>query len=290
MPHNPTYGVEMECYVPFNDPQRRVADDLRRLGINAVVAGYSGRDYNVWQIKTDGSLNSRPAGNYSGIEVVSPVLRFNNAEDDAQLCTVSEYLVTIGAKVNSSCGGHVHMYVGHLTADQLAELILSYDRHQSAIDEMISVARQAGRGGTGYARPMRDAQRAAAYARAGNWSDMAYVLGGHSSNVNGDHYAQRGTFEFRQRQASVNHYKIAGWVAFLAGLVAAAEQGVVLGDSSDSLTTVMTAMAVADLIAPTLCGWARGQVPTVQVIDAMRIAQVQATARVSRLLTLQGVV
>lgn len=148
---NITYGVEMECYVPASIGQDGVTRALRGLGVNARTSGYGGRDYTVWQVKTDGSLHSAPRG-YTGIEIVSPVLTWGDDESVRQLRVVSEYLKSIDAKVNASCGGHAHVYVGHLTADGLANLVENYYLNLDAVKGLIAPHR---REGAGYSQPTR---------------------------------------------------------------------------------------------------------------------------------------
>lgn len=293
-----TYGVEIECSVP-RDPQGRystqdyVARGLQALGINAEVTGYSGRDYSRWQIKSDVSL-SASSGHGGTCEVVSPILTWGDDESDRQLRVVSEFLTSIGAEANRSCGGHAHVYVGHLTGAQLGRLITSYadEPNQRAIDNLIRRERQSSANHP-YCRGIspNNLWYAVQGAEARDWYTMSSYLGGHSSNVNGDWYADRGTFEFRQRHGSTNWHKWKAWVGFLVALIRAAEDGHDVNSSSTD--AMLDDLVASEYLAPVLRQWiVRGGAPRVDTGDIatqVQAAQSAARQRVSRLMRLQGV-
>ena len=91
-----TFGIEIECLIP---------DTVR------IALGYyhNGRQIDGlptgWNAQTDGSIVRR-SGFYA-VEIVSPVLR--GAEGLAQVAQVCQWLNSIGAEVNASCGLHVHV-------------------------------------------------------------------------------------------------------------------------------------------------------------------------------------
>ena len=293
MPQTIRYGVEIECSIPNfgSDPRSRIAADLRALGVNATATGYSGRDYTMWQVKSDCSL-SPSSGHQGTAELVSPILTWGDDDSEAQLRTASEYLVTIGAKVNNSCGGHVHIGVSHLDASGLANLIESYHYNQNAIDGLIAPARRGN--GRSYCYRQSDSRMAATVQdiRTGGTTYVTYA-GSHGNQINADWYSQRGTLEFRQRQSSINHYKILGWVGFLVGLVHAAEAGVALRDDTASTEDLLLTMVEGEYLSPVLRDWVLGTVPRVNTIESLAAnitaARTAATSRVSRLMRLQGV-
>lgn len=286
-----TYGVEIECSIPRfgGDPRRRIAEDLRALGIDAVADGYSGRDYSRWQIKSDCSL-SPSSGHEGTCEVVSPILTWDDPESERQVKLVSEYLVSIGATANRTCGGHVHMSVGHLSATGLANLVETYAYSQTAIDGLVANHRRVSvNGGAGYARGISTGYRDEAVARfrRGDYNYACDYLGGHSSVINGDWFTQRGTFEFRQRNATVNHYKLLAWVGTLVAMVRAAEDGQALTyDDSDAFTAYLVE---GGYLSETLREWVMGRIPRMEISDRLAEARIAARRQVSRLLSLQGV-
>jgi hypothetical protein len=127
------FGIELEC---FNVPQITVAHALRTAGINAVTAGYSGRDYNVWQIKTDGSINGR-----DGFEVVSPILEGEAGIADAR--KVCEVLVALGAQVNKSCGFHIHHNAADWGIAKFRNLFKRFVKFETALDSIQPESRRA---------------------------------------------------------------------------------------------------------------------------------------------------
>lgn len=280
-----TFGVEIECYVPARIGQEGVARALRALGLDAVPAPYGGREYWRWQIKTDGSLTRPPAG-YTGIEVVSPILTWGDAHDEDMLRQVSEYLVSIDARVNGTCGGHVHIGVSDLGAMGLANLVESYYRNYCTIDAMIPASRDR----RWCRHPGVDhVDWVAADLRTSHRRRRVGDIGGHNNAINGDHYAERGTLEFRHRDGTVNHYKIMGWVGFLMGMIENART-----ESMPQMTTVeeIAAHLVAnECMTDVLREWFMRRVPriTVEIAPALAEARERATVRVSRLMRLQGV-
>lgn len=106
-----TFGVEIE----FADADLRIiARELGELGVgDGEVGGYhSSRQPGKWTVETDGSVTS---GRYRGGEIVSPVLR-DCPETWEQLEKVCDVIKRYGGRINSSCGGHVHICANPLDA------------------------------------------------------------------------------------------------------------------------------------------------------------------------------
>jgi len=92
-----TFGVEIECFVPVLALQ--VCVESRRL-LGEFPPG--------WRAKYDSSLHTRLAG-YRPIEVVSPILRGREGLEEVK--KVARLLEAKGARVNPTCGFHVHVGV-----------------------------------------------------------------------------------------------------------------------------------------------------------------------------------
>lgn len=290
MPIQITFGIEIECYIPASVGHAGVARALRAAGLNAQEAAYSGRNYDRWQIKSDASLQEAPRG-YVGVEVVSPVLTWGDATHEDAIRTVSEYLVSIDAKVNRTCGGHVHMSVGHLSANGLATLVETYTHNLHAIAPLIAPHRRDGGRWAGIDAPHM-LNGAAMIRRDGNVAQVQRI-GHHACVINPDWYGQRGTLEFRHRDSTINHYKWLGWVGFLVSLVRYAEENDMptVWGSTDSM---LAAQIESEYLTETLRDWALRNVPEIAVAPGAALIEAReqaraAHARVSRLLTLQGV-
>ena len=127
------FGIELEC---FNATQIQVAQALVNAGINAVTSGYSGSNYALWQIKTDGSIQG-----INGFEVVSPILEGEAGIAEAR--KVCEVLVAIGAKVNQSCGFHIHHNAKNWGIQEFRNLFKRVAKFEAALDSVQPTSRRA---------------------------------------------------------------------------------------------------------------------------------------------------
>lgn len=94
-----TFGIEIECTVLWSSMQTE-GWTVGRYHDGAPIPGFNG-----WTAQRDGSLST--AGGRRAVEVVSPVL-----QGEAGLAEVERMLAklaTMGARVNRSCGFHVHV-------------------------------------------------------------------------------------------------------------------------------------------------------------------------------------
>lgn len=105
-----TFGVELE-FVGGNADA--IARELYDLGITAAPyrLNYHARvnDNSKWKLERDGSVSSGSQGG----ELVSPVLK-DTPETWRQIEIICEVAKRHGARVNQSCGGHVHIGMNKL--------------------------------------------------------------------------------------------------------------------------------------------------------------------------------
>lgn len=105
-----TFGVELE-FVGGNADA--IARELYDLGITAAPyrLNYHARvsDNSKWKLERDGSVSSGS----QGVELVSPVLK-DTPETWRQIEVICEVAKRHGARVNQSCGGHVHIGMNKL--------------------------------------------------------------------------------------------------------------------------------------------------------------------------------
>lgn len=94
-----TFGIEIECFLP------RGTIEIGRYHQGIEVGGRFPRG---WNAQRDGSLHT-VVRNYEGVEIVSPVLKGSDGLQQVKM--VAELLNELGAKVNKSCGFHVHIGV-----------------------------------------------------------------------------------------------------------------------------------------------------------------------------------
>lgn len=276
-----TFGVEFE--VTANVGREAMARAMNEAGLRAVVAGYHGNQYDAWQVKTDGSLTGRNA-----MEIVSPVLDFNDTDAVlVQFSTLAEVFTRTGVSVNASCGGHVHLYVGDLTGPQITALVTRYvNRQRSMIDPL--AGRAPGR--WCYAIDRADGR---AWGQAIESGAAWQVNGDRYRVINPNHYASRGTFEFRQGTGRSNPAAMLGWVGVLVALVEAARtEADVTVPNGSPVETHLAALVEADLLAPHLARWVRGDMSTETLSDLAAPMRAQAVQTVRdalpNLFALQG--
>lgn len=104
---NRKFGVEFEAY---NVDRATLSRALNAAGVRCEAQSYNHTTSACWKIVYDSSLS----GNNT-FELVSPIL---NGEDGInELKTVCRVLNECGAKVNKSCGTHVHIDAADFTLE-----------------------------------------------------------------------------------------------------------------------------------------------------------------------------
>jgi hypothetical protein len=207
-----TVGVEIEC---TNIDRIRVREICAERGIATTddYHNYNHRDSSTnYKLMSDGSLSRSRGDRYMPCEIVSPVLR-----DLSSLSTVCDVINEAGAKVNRTCGLHVHFGASRFTDDQWRRIVINYGRIESVIDSFMPPSRR------GRASQWCDTvvDHAAEFeARPGlTRGQMASWLGSRYHKVNLEAYDRHQTIEFRQHAGTTEFKKIENWVNFLAGLL-----------------------------------------------------------------------
>ena len=126
------FGIEIEAY---NCNMERLARELREAGIHVAVEGYNHTTKDHWKLVTDSSLQ----GNNT-FELVSPILVGENGLKELE--TVCWVLDICNAKVNDSCGFHVHMDAAGFNLDTWKNLTLTYKHLEHLIDAFMPRTRR----------------------------------------------------------------------------------------------------------------------------------------------------
>jgi hypothetical protein len=203
-----TYGVEIECFVPV---AALVAENVQ------IGSYHAGRQIpgmpEGWNAQRDGSIVPNLAG-YAPIEVVSPVLR--GADGLRQIKAVLATLAAWGAKVNRTCGFHVHVgWQG--TPETLRRLVCLGANFQTALFASTgTLARERGN----YCKPIKNSFRGlrfdvTTYSAMGNIAGDRY----HVINLANLFTANKPTVEFRGAPGTLNFGKIVAYVRMYLGLV-----------------------------------------------------------------------
>lgn len=209
-----TMGVEIEC---FNLEKAAIRAAIQARGLKAHITGYDHHDSkDSYKLGYDGSID----GNDS-CELVSPILKSLKS-----LETVCEVINEAGARVNKSCGLHVHLGAEKITLEQWCRIVLNYAAIEAVIDSFQPRSRRANNNTycatitgecagrvrelyddikCGETKTMSDLQRCFNYDRYHKVNVMAWDA--------------HKTIEFRQHGGTTDYEKIKNWIGFLTALV-----------------------------------------------------------------------
>jgi len=209
---NRKFGVEIEA---TGVSMTEVARALNAAGIPTYVEGYNHQTRSHWKVVSDASL----AGHLC-FELVSPVLQ--GADGLMQVTTVCKVLTELGAKVNKSCGLHVHVDARDLGRDALARVCKMWMKYESCFDSIVPASRR----NNAYCKsnrsqyPTLDAAWAAIDAATGiNGLISAMTMGTRYVKLNLQSLLRHGTVEFRQHSGTVDGDKMTNWIALVVGFV-----------------------------------------------------------------------
>jgi hypothetical protein len=245
-----TFGVEIECY---NLSHNLLVHYLDKAGIKSY--GYDldetldqkyrptnrrhRKDYSIWEIGEDGSV--RGVGT---AEVKSPILK--GEAGLKEILKVCEVLKELGAKVNASCGLHVHVGIKNakkkFEPDEIKKIMRVYEENSKETDRWFTHGRRTGR--SQWAKPVT--KRLELLEKGGKkqvydpniitrhdcWGPQygGYVtkdvpppnsLKGiadeceHYDRVSFSSYNSHGTMEFRQHHGTIDGQEITNWIRFL---------------------------------------------------------------------------
>lgn len=210
---NKLIGLEIEF---FGVNYRTVVAELNAAGIAVSYKGYTHQvTHNAWKLVTDVSVNSSNTGLGKGLELVSPPLTM--AEMDRQLKIVSEVFTRIGAKVDRTCGVHVHHEIDDLTVENIKNLYTLYYKHDQTINEIMPKSRRTEARNT-YCKGLN--QNLVNQVNAANSIQEIQALAwDRYYTINFTSYVKYGTVEFRQHSGSYDYEKIMSWIRITQALV-----------------------------------------------------------------------
>ncbi len=200
-----TFGVEMECFV--NRGAIRTAAE--RTGMEYEYEGYNHRDgHSYFKFTSDASVR----GMADPVECVSPVLTGNDGK--RMLKNACKTLNTANAKVNATCGLHVHIGAAKLTNKQYCNVFVNYMYLESIIDTFMAPSRRDNE----YAHSIQDHKYSLEQAvTINNVQNGLHNCRYHK--INPMSYNRHKTIEFRQHAGTTNYEKIINWVNFCGKLV-----------------------------------------------------------------------
>jgi len=240
---NYTFGVEIECFNlspdilawKMNENKLKVGGYEISESVCSMLHLRNRDNYSAWDIGDDGSIRGRDS-----VEIRSPILRGESGlKEIEKVCAI---LNDIGAKVNNSCGLHVHVGIKNskrkFSVDQIIKLMEVYEDNSKNTDRWLRRARRTGH--STYARSVKDLLQTVKkktrtsmqtqydpmtgqyrYATSEvpvsppkNLNELAR-MGEHFHRVNFSAYQEHGTVEFRQHHGTLNAREITNWIRFL---------------------------------------------------------------------------
>jgi hypothetical protein len=211
---NKDFGVEFEaCNVDMQTLKRK----LNEAGIDCEVEGYTHRTTPHWKLVTDNSIRGSRT-----FELVSPILK--GEAGLTELMKVCNILNRCGAKVNKSCGTHVHLNASEFSLEQWKRIYINYGRLEKVIDGFMPESRRANnntycKGFSSVNNFDRQIKNAADLRSIEN-----LLLNSRYWKVNPQSYSRHRTCEFRQHAGTIDFVKISSWIRFLSNLVDYSEQ------------------------------------------------------------------
>lgn len=209
-PKEVTFGVEIEC---FNVVSSLLCEKVLAKGVNIQDEHYNHTDHKThYKIVSDASiLGSNPA------EIVSPILEGKSGLNSLKI--VCDTLNEIGARVNRTCGVHVHLDAKNMTIEHWRNLYINYARLENIIDSFMPQSRRANN--NSYCRSIALMPRLeATILHCENSEQIRSYFASRYYKVNIESLRRHGTVEFRQHSGSIDFEKISMWLTFLQKLLA----------------------------------------------------------------------
>lgn len=189
-----TYGIELEMLIPgvsLIEAENSLISAMQAAGIECRFAGYTHSTTRYWKMVTDASVRNTLPGYYA-IELVSPVLKGEEGEEEIR--EVSVVLMTLGVKVNATCGFHVHHGNEGYDEAKKRQLYRTYGQLEGFIDSIMPPSR---RTGNMFCRSCRDC----------TYGTTRYTKLNASMNERNHR-----TIEFRQHSGTIEATKIIAWI------------------------------------------------------------------------------
>ncbi len=205
-----TFGVEIECY---NAPRQTLmqalaANNLRAQNRENYCDAHTGSYRRAYRLVHDGSIEGCNA-----VECVTPILKGNRGFNSLQACCKA--LNTVGARVNTSTGLHIHVG-GEITEKQYCNTFANYYYLESVIDSFMAASRR----DTFYSHSLHGHVNAYNLLSARTFGEVYNVFQSRYYKLNACSWARHQTIEFRQHSGTTNFEKIQMWAKFCLKLVA----------------------------------------------------------------------
>lgn len=224
---NRRFGVEFEAY---NVDMYYLNEKLNEAGINCYVERYNHTTRGHWKIVGDSSIDG-----HNAFEVVSPVLNGENGME--QVKKVCKVLNEVGAKVNKSCGTHVHIDAQNINLETWKNIYINYYRLENIIDSFMPISRR--NSNNRYTKGFRILRNFETKIKNSNsLQQISSIFDGcRYYKINPTSYSRHNTIEFRQHSGTISFEKISNWIYFLSNLIKYSETTIIENPTLESLAT-----------------------------------------------------
>ena len=200
-----TFGVEIECFAASSSIRQAASDN----NVSYAYEGYNHRSNNhYYKFVSDASVT----GMDNPIECVSPVLK-GGKDGLKSLEQCCKALNEANAKVNKTCGLHVHIGAEKLSGEQYVNVFVNYQMLEQLIDSFMPQSRRGNN--NGYCCSIVSHN----FNECHNHADVRRELRSRYHKVNAESFERHKTIEFRQHSGTTDFQKISMWVKFCAKLV-----------------------------------------------------------------------
>lgn len=207
------FGVEIEC---FGVSRSVLAQALNAAGVPTHSESYNHTTRNHWKIVNDASVQGEAA-----MELVSPVLQ--GEAGLAQVEKVCQVLVRLGAKVNKTCGLHVHFDARTLSVNNWKSLYKNYITLEGEFDAIMPDSRRANNNRFCRSLTFRNGSKESTFNaidRATTVQQLSSLVAGtRYVKLNAESFQRHGTVEFRQHSGTVEFEKIGNWIRICGALI-----------------------------------------------------------------------
>jgi hypothetical protein len=238
-----TFGVEIECLVPNQHNADTIAREITAAGVQCVNTGYTHQHNHVWKVVTDASLS--PERGYGCHEIVSPVLTIDRL---SEIDKVGEALAALKAKVNRTCGLHVHVGLADVSLGAMKALVKTYIEGEEIIDQLIPPSRRGN--ANNFCASLKSDGVIAKIDAAGSRQEIAAAIRFDGYHRRGSRFvklnlaSRHNTVEFRHHSGTVDPVKIKNWALFCMKMVETAKRDAEAPATSVA-ATVTTAIEVS---------------------------------------------
>lgn len=236
LPFTRKFGVEIEAFFKSSRGIDKLKNLLQQQGV-AIGNGDRSAQMGVWKVTSDSSIR---ANGGRAFELVSPILEGQAGLEE--LAKVCQALKECGARINKSCGLHIHFDAEGFDVQTWKNLLINYAKIEDAIDAFMPTSRRANN--NTYCQSMKGHE---ASLQSATTVERVISLMGSSryKKVNVHSYARHKTVEFRQHSGSVEFEKIKNWILFLHNLVVVSAHRILTETTLESLSDFNQADIIA---------------------------------------------